>query len=123
MIKPPFDDLTAVTRLIELYTKDKHGMDTLARYFNCQKWRIQKTLQLHGVKTFRRSNGKRKNWEFEKQRWQPKIVAPLKREQPSQEKEIPFEIKLEGKYDKLIFEPINEGKDYKDYLKEKKHPD
>lgn len=92
----PFDKLENVTKLIKLY-KENVSYPEMMFYFGTTENVIRNTLRYHNVPS------REKNLRM-------KARAEL---------EVLKEKPVVGKYDHLIFEPINAGKEYKQILKDK----
>jgi len=118
ILVPPFDDLNAVTRLIEL-RKEGRNVQDIALYFDVTSYVLVKVMFYYDIPTGRLNNGKRKDFKFLKERWkqQPtKIKYKSKHEPVYKPVELP---PSKDKYAYLTEEKMCVGKEYKQLLKEK----
>jgi hypothetical protein len=89
MVTPPFDNLETVTRAIGMY-KAGGTFEQLSNEFQVSPKRIRKLLVNHNIPI-------RKGGRI------PKKEVITSKPKPT------------GKYDHLIFEPTNQGKNYEEY--------
>ena len=115
MLKKPFDDLNAITRLIELRKQGKNVSD-IARYFEVSYYTLLRVMRMFDISTEKLHNGKRKDFSFMKERWiqKPTVVHYTKKREPKKEVVVSTP---QYKYKNILEEPINKGHDYEYLLK------
>ena len=118
MLVPPFDDLTAITRLIEL-RKEGRNVQDIAIYFDVTSYALAKVMFYYDIPTVRLNNGKRKDFTFSKQRWK-KVPHKAKYNSKHEPEYKPVVLPpSKDKYAYLTDEKMCLGKEYKQLLKEK----
>lgn len=91
MLNPPFDELPNVTKAVELY-KNGNSLLKIACLIGATQKQVRKALIFAGMPLKQRGGIRVKD-------------------------ECITVVKKVGKYDYLLFEPINQGHDYKDIVK------